>query len=105
MNTDDERDFELPDNLSDEAAAQLICCLYEIARCLENRYFAQIRRHYTPTTMNSCRCGTKIRPSDPPVRNAKYMHHQKPPPAPVKRVSLAPLTTPSTHGYVVGNPE
>ena len=42
--------------------------------------------------MNSCRCGTKIRPSDPPVRNAKYMHHQKPPPAPVKRVSLAPLT-------------
>ena len=43
--------------------------------------------------MNSCRCGTKIRPSDPPVRNAKYMHHQKPPPAPVKRVSLAPLTT------------
>ena len=25
MNTDDERDFELPDNLSDEAAAQLIC--------------------------------------------------------------------------------
>ena len=52
MNTDDERDFELPDNLSDEAAAQLICCLHEIARCLENRYFAQIRRHYTQHTDN-----------------------------------------------------
>ena len=49
--------------------------------------------------MNSCRCGTKIRPSDPPVRNAKYMHHQKPPPAPVKRVSLAPLTNGSGWTY------
>ena len=53
MNTDDERDFELPDNLSDEAAAQLICCLYEIARCLENRYFAQIRRHSYVGSYNS----------------------------------------------------
>ena len=52
MNTDDERDFELPDDLSDEAAAQLIECLYEIARVLENRYFAQIRRHYNQYTDN-----------------------------------------------------
>ena len=50
--------------------------------------------------MNSCRCGTKIRPSDPPVPNAKYMHHQKPPPAPVKRVSLAPLTLEGEGTYI-----
>ena len=51
MNGCHQRDFELPDDLSNEAAAQLIQCLYEIARVIENRYFAQIRQHYdTPTT-------------------------------------------------------
>ncbi|MFT5176620.1 MAG: hypothetical protein ACI8W7_004816 [Gammaproteobacteria bacterium] len=46
MNADNECDFELPDDLSAEAAAQLIACLYEIARVIENRYFVQIRQHY-----------------------------------------------------------
>jgi hypothetical protein len=46
MNIEHERELELPGDLCDEAAAQLIECLYEIARVLENRYFAQIRQHY-----------------------------------------------------------
>jgi hypothetical protein len=50
MNADNERDFELPDELSNEAAAQLLECLYEIARVIENRYFAQIRQHYAQHT-------------------------------------------------------
>ena len=50
MNTDNERDFELPQGLSNETAAQLIECLYEIARLIENRYFAQIRQHYAQHT-------------------------------------------------------
>lgn len=40
--------LELPSELSDEAAAQLIECLYEFARYLENRYFAQLHRYYHP---------------------------------------------------------
>ena len=36
----------LPDELSDEAAAQLLECLYELARALENTYAEQIRRYY-----------------------------------------------------------
>lgn len=35
----------LPDQLSDEAAAQLLDFLYELARVLENTYAAQIRRY------------------------------------------------------------
>lgn len=50
MNTDDQRDFELPDDLSNEAAAQLIECLYEIARVIENHYSSQIRQHYARQT-------------------------------------------------------
>jgi hypothetical protein len=50
MNARHERDFELPDDLSDEAAAQLLECLREIARAIENRYFAQIRQHYDKPT-------------------------------------------------------
>ena len=50
MNADNERDFELPDDLSNEAAAQLIECLYEVARVIENRYSAQIRQHYARQT-------------------------------------------------------
>ena len=39
----------LPTELSDEAAAQLLDFLYELARVLENTYAAQIRRyHQTP---------------------------------------------------------
>jgi hypothetical protein len=36
----------LPGELSDEAAAQLLEFLYELARVLENTYAAQIRRFY-----------------------------------------------------------
>jgi hypothetical protein len=50
MNADNPRDIELPDDLSNEAAAQLIECLYAIARVIENRYFAQIRQHYARQT-------------------------------------------------------
>ena len=50
MNGGHERDFDLPDDLSNEAAAQLLQCLYEIARVIENRYFAQIRQHHDTTT-------------------------------------------------------
>jgi len=39
----------LPETLSDEAAAQMLELLYNIARALENRYFAQIRRYYQDT--------------------------------------------------------
>ena len=38
--------LQLPDELSDEAAAQLIECLYELAGYLESRYFAQLHRYY-----------------------------------------------------------
>lgn len=46
MNDDDQI---LPEHLSDEAAAQMVELLYEIARALENRYFAEIRRYYQDT--------------------------------------------------------
>lgn len=35
----------LPDQLSDEAAAQLLAFLYRIARVLEDNYAAQIQRY------------------------------------------------------------
>ena len=38
--------LDLPEDLSDEAVAQLVECLYEFARCLENRYYGQLRRYY-----------------------------------------------------------
>jgi hypothetical protein len=65
MSADDQRDFELPDDLSNEAAAQLIACLYEIARVIENRHFAQIREHYArqPTERNE---QSPLRDDDPP---------------------------------------
>lgn len=36
----------LPDELSDEAIAQLIECLYDLACCLENHYAGQLQRYY-----------------------------------------------------------
>ena len=36
----------LPTELSDEAAAQLLEFLYELARTLENTYAAQLHRYY-----------------------------------------------------------
>lgn len=39
----------LPDELSDEAVAQLLECLYEIAHALESHYAAQLHRHYDAT--------------------------------------------------------
>jgi hypothetical protein len=46
--TEEPLPLELPDELSDEAIAGLLECLYEFARCLENRYFAQLHRYYHP---------------------------------------------------------
>jgi hypothetical protein len=36
----------LPDDLSDEAAAQMLELLHEISRIFEDRYAAQINRYY-----------------------------------------------------------
>lgn len=44
MNAEDNR--ILPDDLSDEAAAQMLELLYEIARRLESQYAAQLLRYY-----------------------------------------------------------
>ena len=38
----------LPTELTDETVAQLLECLYELARGLENHYAAQLYRHYHP---------------------------------------------------------
>jgi len=38
--------FDLPEALSDQAAAELAQCLYEFAAYVESRYFAQIKRYY-----------------------------------------------------------
>lgn len=38
--------LDLPEELSDQAAAELVECLYELAAYVESRYFAQIKRHY-----------------------------------------------------------
>lgn len=38
--------LDLPGDLSGEAVAQLVECLYAIAGSLENCYFGQLRRHY-----------------------------------------------------------
>lgn len=44
----EEPPLELPSEISDEAIAQLIECLYEFGRYLENRYFGQLHRYYHP---------------------------------------------------------
>lgn len=36
----------IPDELTDEAAAQLLEFLYEFARVFENHYAGQLRRYY-----------------------------------------------------------
>ena len=38
----------LPTELSDQAAAELLAFLYELARTLENTYAAQLHRYYHP---------------------------------------------------------
>jgi len=43
MNNNDQL---LPEHLSDEAAAQMLEWLYELASALENRYYGQIKRYY-----------------------------------------------------------
>ncbi len=37
-----------PPELSDEAAVQMLDFLHELATAFENRYAAQLRRHYEP---------------------------------------------------------
>ena len=39
----------LPTELSDEAAASLVEFLRELTEAIERHYFAQLRRHYSPT--------------------------------------------------------
>ena len=39
-------ELELRDELSDEAVATLIECLYAFAEALESRYFAQLHAYY-----------------------------------------------------------
>jgi hypothetical protein len=46
MSTDPELPVRLPEHLSDEAIASLIESLYAFAEALENRYYAELRRHY-----------------------------------------------------------
>ena len=36
----------LPDELSDEAVAQLLECLYQVTQALESQYAGQLRRYY-----------------------------------------------------------
>jgi len=38
--------LDLPEELSDQAAAELVQCLYEFAAYVERCYFEQIERHY-----------------------------------------------------------
>jgi hypothetical protein len=53
----------LPEDLTDEAAAALIECLYDAARVLENHYAAQLIRHYHRTDYRQCCLWTE---DDPP---------------------------------------
>ena len=49
MNPEPRPCIPLPEDLTDEAAAALIECLYDAARVLENHYAAQLMRHYHRT--------------------------------------------------------
>lgn len=49
MNDDDPI---FPEHLSDEAAAQILEILYNLALALESRYCGEIRRHYQDTRPN-----------------------------------------------------
>lgn len=42
--------FDLPEELSDQTAAELVQCLYEFAAYVERCYFEQIERHYANET-------------------------------------------------------
>ena len=44
----------LPTELSDEAAAQTLELLYEIARTIENHYADQLHRYYFPLDERQC---------------------------------------------------
>ncbi|NIR29014.1 MAG: hypothetical protein GWN84_06805 [Gammaproteobacteria bacterium] len=48
MSYPDPLPLEWPEELSDETVAQLLECLYELARALENRYYAQLQRYHHP---------------------------------------------------------
>lgn len=53
----------LPVELSEEAAAQTLEILYEIARAIENHYAAQIRRYRYPADPRQCQLWDE---TDPP---------------------------------------
>jgi hypothetical protein len=46
MSTYPELPVRLPEHLSDEAIAKRIESLYAFAEALENRYYAELQRHY-----------------------------------------------------------
>lgn len=46
MSADPELPIRLPEHLSDEAIASLVNALYAFAEALENRYYAELQRHY-----------------------------------------------------------
>lgn len=45
--------IDLPDNLSDQAVAQTVEVLYDIARALENHYAGQLHHTTSPSMSNS----------------------------------------------------
>jgi hypothetical protein len=46
MNADPELPVRLPEQLSDETIASLVDARYAFAEALENRYYAELQRHY-----------------------------------------------------------
>lgn len=46
MSADPELPVRLPEHASDEAIANLIDALYAFVEALENRYYAELQRHY-----------------------------------------------------------
>ncbi len=49
MNDQDPPIITLPEELSDEAAAQLLDFLYELSQAVEYHYAGQLHRHYNRT--------------------------------------------------------
>ena len=59
--------IEIPANLSDESAAQILEFLYELTRAFDSRYFDQIHRYYDNlrTDMMNSRCADSAPTPDP----------------------------------------
>ena len=55
-----------PPELSDEAAAQMLAFLHELATAFENHYAAQLRRHHEPDLPTNLDLFDNIDDQDPP---------------------------------------